>query len=79
MGDTMQAHRCKSLDASCVDMLIVWAVVCKLDRVRQKIGPESLPEPSSEHLKLVPERSRGFPGTTMHGPQGGPRRLAEAS
>ena len=45
-------------------MLIVLAVVCKVGRVGQKIVPESLPEPSSEHLKLVPERSRGSPGAT---------------
>ena len=78
MGDTMQAHHCRSLDASCVDMLIVWAVVCKLDRVHQKIGPESLPEPSSEHLKLVPERSRDSPGATSGPkvvPADSPRRL----
>ena len=63
-GDTVQAHSSRSFDASCIDMLIVLAVVCKVDRVCQKIDPESLPEPSSEHLKLVPERSRGSPGAT---------------
>ena len=78
MGDTMQAHRCRWLDASCVDMLIVWAVVCKLAQVRQKIEPESPSEPSSEHLKLVPERSRDSPGATSGPkvvPADSPRRL----
>ena len=78
MGDTVQAHRSRSFDASCIDMLIVLAVVCKVDRVCHKIDPESLPEPSSEHLKLVPERSRSSPGTTSGTkvvPADSPRRL----
>ena len=64
MGDTVQAHRSRSFDASCIDMLIVLAVVCKVGRVCQKIDPGSLPGPSSEHLKSVPERSRGTAGAT---------------
>jgi len=74
----VQAHRSRSFDASCIDMLIVLAVVCKVDRVCQKIDPASLPEPSSEHLKLVPERSRGSPGATSGPkvvPADSPRRL----
>ena len=78
MGDTMQAHRSRSFDASCIDMLIVLAVVCKVGRVCQKIDPGSLPGPSSEHLKSVPERSRGTAGATSSPkvvPADSPRRL----
>ena len=78
MGDTVQAHRSRSFDASCIDMLIVLAVVCKVGRVCQKIDPGSLPGPSSEHLKSVPERSRGTAGATSSPkvvPADSPRRL----
>ena len=77
-GDTVQAHRFKSFNASCIDMLIVLAVVCKVDRVGQKIDSESLSGPSSEHLKSVPQRSWGTPGATSGAkvvPADFPRRL----
>ena len=77
-GDTVQAHRSRSFDASCIDMLIVLAVVCKVGRVCQNIDPGSLPGPSSEHLKSVPERSQRTAGATSSPkvvPADSPRRL----